>query len=570
MTASPSHTNPDVFDRRYATALNADVVDYTRHLSDDPEGTIATIEMYRETVAELVVENGGWLVDFTADSFMALFDDAHTAITAAIGICLRVKEQPGPLPLRFRMGLDTGEVVVTPEGRAFGDALNIASRIQTITDIGGINVSERVYRALDEPAFRFRPLGARHLKNVPGEVRVYGLQGLDSTEARTRDAVVPRIAVLPFPSDPGDEHIADAIRLDLVTHLVKMPGLEVVEIDDADGRHARSQATARYLLEGGLHVMGERVRFYLQLLETRTFNRLWADRWDGALDDLFELQDRIAEAAIRALEIDLVVGEPSRIYRDALEPDLVRLVYRGWSEFAKPTSAGLHRAIELFDEVSARAPNVAMPPALSAFARWYGVLSGLSDDPAGDLEGARRYASCGVELDDPSGLSQMVHAALILHDGDDLEDALLRAREALVRRPTCDVTFGVYASIERYRGNWETAVEASQRAIAMSPMIKPWYETTLAGAYFVGERYREAADTAEALVVQGDDSPEILVLLAAAQQALGLHRRAAATVASVTARHPGTRRDRLAELHPFQDQEVLDRWLRLLEEAGVP
>jgi class 3 adenylate cyclase/tetratricopeptide (TPR) repeat protein len=550
-----------------AAALHADVVGYTRHLSDDPEGTIATLGAYRGIISDALADRGGRLGDFIGDSFLALFPDSKSAIAAAVSISLGVKSDPGPVPLRFRMGIDEGDVVVMSDGRAFGDAINIAARIQAITEVGGINVSEAVYEALDEPEMRFRPLGARRFKNVPGEVRVYELQGIAEPHRSLRPRIRPSLAVFAFPATPGHEHLAEAIRLDLLTHLVRMPGLDVIE---PDGRAERDGSDAAYFLEGGLQVVGGRLRVYVQLVEMRTFNRLWAERWEAKVEEVFELQDQVGVTVARWLETELIIGEPSRLYREALEPRLVDLVYRGWSELAKPTVDGLRAAIAAFDEVSAASPDEPTGYSLSAFARWYGVLSGVSDSPTRDLIAARDMATRIVHLDDPSGLSQMVRAALALYEAEDLEGAIADAEVAVARRPTCDLTFGIYASVERYRGNWEAAVAASHRAIELSPTPRPWFETTLAGAYFAGGRYREAADVVEALSVTGNDSLESMLLLAASQQALGQTRSAARTVATARERYPGARRASLVRIHPFRDPEVIERWQALLEEAGLP
>jgi adenylate cyclase len=550
-----------------AVALHADVVGYTRHLADDPSGTIATLEAYRRIISESLAVHGGRLGEFIGDNFLALFSDSRSALAAAVEISLAIKTDPAPVPLRFRMGLDEGDVVVMPDGRAFGDAINVAARIQSMTEVGGINVSEAVYQALDEPEMRFRPLGARNFKNVPGEVRVYELQGMAEAQRSPRPRLRPSLAVFSLPASPGHEHLAEAIRLDLLTHLVRMPGLDVIE---PDGRAEREGSDAAYFLEGGLQVAGDRMRLYVQLVEMRTFNRLWAERWESNVEDIFELQDQVGTTVTRLLETELIIGEPSRLYRDSLEPRLVDLVYKGWSELAKPTAEALRAAIAAFDEVSASSPDQPTGYSLAAFARWYGVLSGLSDSPTRDLLAAREIAMQIVHSDDPTGLSQMVRAALALYEADDLDEAVAEAHAAVARRPTCDLTFGIYASVERYRGNWETAVAASRRAIELSPTPRPWFETTLAGAYFAGGRYREAADAVEALTVTGDGSLESMLLLAASQQALGQSRSAAGTVATAQAKYPGVRRASLARLHPFRNSEVIERWQTLLEAAGLP
>jgi len=247
----------------------------------------------------------------------------------------------------------------------------------------------------------------------------------------------------------------------------------------------------------------------------------------------------------------------------------VERVFRGWHELGKGTATGLQRAVALFEQVKAEVPDRPTGAALSAFAHWYGTLAGLSRSPDRDLATARTYADLAVSLGDPTGFSQMVRAALAMYEGGDLDAAVAEAQASLEMRPTCDVTFGVEASIERYRGNWEAATISAQRAIALSPTPKPWYETTLAGAYYAGNRFQEAADTAEPVAARGGNL-EAGLLLAAAQEALGLHRRASATVEMIRTQFPDARAAELRRSHPFQDPSYVDRWLEHLAAAGMP
>jgi tetratricopeptide (TPR) repeat protein len=175
-----------------------------------------------------------------------------------------------------------------------------------------------------------------------------------------------------------------------------------------------------------------------------------------------------------------------------------------------------------------------------------------------------------MALDDDTGLSHMIVAALQLHVGGDLDVALAEARLGLQRRPTCDVTFVVEPSVQRYLGAWEAAVEACRRALELASMAQPWHSTVLASAYYVGERYDEAAETAERLVQVGPSNLEALLVLAAAQQALGLPRRARATADAIVDQFPHARRQDLASHYPYRDPRILRRWSTHLAAAGLP
>lgn len=558
--------------RRRAVALHADIADYSRLMADDTARTVTTVRVYQRLVGDAVAAAAGTLVNFVGDSFLAVFDDERAALRGATAICAQVWEHnralPPPQRMWFRMGVDAGEIMMSEDGRHFGDPLNIAARVQALAEVGGVNVTHAVYQALDEPALRLTALGARRLKNIPELVRIYRLAGLGERTGPPVDRrdTTPSVAVMPTASadDAVARGIADALRLDLVQALVKIPGLRVV---DAAARDADLGAT--YLLDSGVVRSGSRLRAYAEVMETDTVNPVWAERWDGTTDDVFALQDAVTAGTVRALEIDLVVGEPAMIYRAELDPAERDIVYRGWQQFMLGTPAGWRAAAELFTSLARSQPERITGTALAAFVHWWGAAQGLSDDADRDLERAAVFAARGIELDDDTGLSQMVSAALRLRDGGDLDGALRRAREALQRRPTCDVTYAVEGSVLRYIGDWQAAVAACQRALDLTPMPKRWYRSVLASAYYVGERYQDAADVAERVVDRDPGDLESLLVLTASQQALGLRRRARATADVIADRFPDFRRDDLPSLHPFRDDAISRRWAGHLADAGV-
>jgi adenylate cyclase len=585
MTIAAQQSSDAALRRRRVVVLNADIADYSRLMADDEAATVAAVRGYQALVADAVVAGDGTLVNFVGDSFVAVFDHARGAMRTAMQVCRTVKERNDALPrtrqMWFRIGLDAGEVVVAEDGRYYGEPLNIAARIQAIAETGGINVTEGVYRELDEPALRLIGLGSRHLKNIPGTVRVYRLAGVAGE--RTDHAVgggrgaAPGVAVLPVlgAEVAATRDIAQALRLEVVTALTRVPGLRVIDVASAASAGPSTPLAvgsgAPYSLAVGVARSGDRLRAYSEIVETATFNRVWGQRWDGTVDDVFALQDALADGTARALEVELVVGEPARIYRSHLDDTAREAVYLGRYHLLLGTREGWRRATELFASVEGPDDAETVRVSLMSFVLWWGAANGMSDDPSGDLDRAEAFARRGVELDDDTGLSQMVLAALRLHTGGDLDMALAEARQALKRRPTCDVTFAVEASVQRYLGAWEAATASSRRALELSLRSIPWYTTVLASAYYVGERYHEAIDAAEQVIRRTSDGDlEALAILASSQQALGLSRRARATAGMIIDRFPGVRCDDVLRRHPFRDPAVLERWRGHLTAAGLP
>ncbi len=220
-------------------ALNADVVGYSRLIADDLEAMTVTMDEYRVLVGRRVPDNGGTLVNFVGDNFMVVFTNAMDAMRTAIAITTEIEmgnaTRASARRTRFRMGMDQGLAALSGD-QYFGDALNIAARIQAIAQPGGISVSGRVYQALDEPSLRFRPIGRRRLKNIPEDADIYEFADLPGDESappghRTLALESPTVAVLPIHAETVDESVratAEILRTDLVHRLARIPQLKVV------------------------------------------------------------------------------------------------------------------------------------------------------------------------------------------------------------------------------------------------------------------------------------------------------------------------------------------------------
>jgi class 3 adenylate cyclase len=270
-------------------ALNADIVGYSRLMADDFEGTRATVEDCRRLVEERVSAAGGTLSNFVGDNFMAVFPDAKAAVQTAIAIAAEIESRntqvPEPLRMRFRMGLDQGEVAISGDGH-FGDALNIAARIQSLARPGGVSISGRVYRALDEPALRFVSIGRKKLKNIPEPVEVYEFADLpaDGTAVarkRSLSLEAPTLAVLPIHTEMVDDTVraaASVIRGDLLHRLARVPQLIVLDATPESGG-GEAEGSARYMIETGVHQFGDRVRVYATLYDVTTMNVVKSHKW---------------------------------------------------------------------------------------------------------------------------------------------------------------------------------------------------------------------------------------------------------------------------------------------------
>jgi class 3 adenylate cyclase len=564
--------------RRELVALNADVVGYSRHIADDFEATTAAITEYHELVERVIASNGGTLANFVGDSFMAVFDEVPPAIGAAIAITSEVEDRNRDCPesqqLRFRMGLDLGDGGAT-SGSYHGDALNIAARIQAIAPPGGFSVSGRVYRALDEPALRFRPVGRQKLKNIPEQIDVYDFSGLptDGDRPSERSALsleTPTIAVLPIHAESTSDSVrraAAVIRMDLLHALASVPLLDVVDAPtEPDDEHPA--ALARYMLETGVHQTDDQVRVYAVVFDVTTMNVVKSHKWLVAESDVMGLTDQIAADVQRWIEVELVVGEPAGLYAELGDAGSIEKVYLGWYHLRSDTREGWTRALDLFGEVAEAHPDMPYGAVLSAYALWIGASNDWVTDTSEALAKATSFAELGAELGDPTGMAQAVSAAILMSQGR-IDDAIEVMDDLEVLRPTCDITYGLEGSVRRYLGEWEKAVELMDTAMRLTGINKPWYPTVKAVSLFIGERLEEAAAIAEGVLEHQPGNLEALMVLAAAQKELGLDRRAEATAQIIRETFPSVDAEAWLDRHPYQRREIVERWKGDLASAGA-
>jgi adenylate cyclase len=562
---------------RDLVALNADVVGYSALVADDLETTTAAMADYHQLVNALVGDNGGTLANFVGDNFMAVFEDPMAALRTAIAITTTAEQRNADLPttrwIRFRMGMDQGSVNLVG-GDYLGDALNIAARVQAIAPAGGLAVSGRVYKALDEPALRFRPMGRQKLKNIPEQVDIYQFSDLPSGGTgrrlnRSLSLESPSLAVLPIHTEMADDtvrSIAGMIHSDLVHRLSMMPDLAVI---DAPSEPEGSTASiARYMVETGVHQFGSNVRVFAVLFDVDTMNVVKSHKWMTSVDEMFGLSEDLAEEVAHSVEVELVVGEPARLYAELDDPAAIEKVYLGWYHLRNDTKEGWQRALEMFGDVARSHPTHPYGHVLSGFAWWLGAANGWATNAGEALSNAFDLARRGASAGDPTGMAQAVEAAVLMSRGE-VNKALEKLDNLEIIRPTCDITYGLEGSVRRYLGQWEKAVELLDVAMRLTGINKPWYPTVKASSLFAGGRLEEAASLAESVLDYQPNNLEALLVLAAAQVELGLERRARATADLVKERFPSIDVQQWLDRTPYQRREIVERWKGDMMSAGA-
>ncbi|MBT3533928.1 MAG: adenylate/guanylate cyclase domain-containing protein [Rhodospirillaceae bacterium] len=381
--------------RKLAAILAADVAGYSKLMGKDETGTLAALRELRQGLSDAVAGHRGEVVKSMGDGWLVEF----TSVVDAVNCALQVqKNLAGHEIIKLRIGIHIGDIVHEDED-IYGDGVNIAARLQEISEPGGIALSDSARRSLDgKLAARFEDVGEKQLKNIAEAVRVYisGGSGADAANEKTPLALPdkPSIAVLPFDNmsgDPEQEYFADGIAEDVITALSRFRSLFVIARNSSftykggavDITQVARDLGVRYVVEGSVRRAGNRVRITAQLIDAGTANHLWADRFDGALDDVFELQDQITEQIVVAVEPEIGARERERVRRKPPENlNAWELVQRGLSHHYRLNKADRAEAIRLFREAVVLDPNFAVAHAYLAFSLSAAIRFDSTDDTA--------------------------------------------------------------------------------------------------------------------------------------------------------------------------------------------
>ena len=318
----------DGVERRLAAILAADVAGYSRLMGADEEGTLARLTAHRRELFDpAIARHRGRVVKTTGDGLLAEFASVIDAVRCAAEVQAGMAERnaAGNSPrIDFRIGINLGDIVLQ-DGDIFGDGVNVAGRLEGIATPGGIAVAASVRDQLgDRLPLIFTDMGEQTLKNIARPVRVFQVAPPGAPVPATLAAPVkPSVAILPFANmsgDPAQEYFADGLVEDLITSLSKMPGFFVIARNSTfaykgkavDIRKVAGELGVRYVLEGSVRRAGDRLRITGQLIDGATGAHVWAEKFEGAVADIFDLQDRLTESIVGALEPTLRKAEIDR------------------------------------------------------------------------------------------------------------------------------------------------------------------------------------------------------------------------------------------------------------------
>jgi adenylate cyclase len=584
------------FKHKLAAILSADAVGYSRLMTEDEVATIRTLAACRNKINTHVHGNRGRVVDFVGDNMLAEFSSALDAVDCAIKIQETLEQFNAKLDqnrrMQFRIGIDLGEVLIDKDV-IYGDGVNIASRLEGLAEPGGICISEFVYSQVHSKLnIGFVDVGTKKLKNFSTPVKVYKV-----IEQKTKAPTLvtgavpdqeislplpnkPSLAVLPFANlsaDSKQDYFSDGLTMDIMTALVKIAGLFLISDISMFSYKSKvpsilelgGQLGVSHVLDGGVRKEGDRIRITARLLEATTGRQVWAERYDRKIDDIFAVQDEITERIVEAMDIKLVTGEMAHTIRKVLRnPDALEYYYRGWEALFGSTKNDIEEAQQMFEETTRLEPESSFGYALAAWAHWWSVDQGLSEDIAHSLERAIELARKAEDLEDFTGLSNLVMAQIHLYKHEH-DKALEAAQKAVLARPSCDLSYVAKANILTYLGRPTEAIDLAKFAIRLAPVYPPFFQKTLAAAFYGNGQYEEAITSAKEVLKSDEGNLDAFLILAGANAALDQQEEASKAATEIKRIKPDFLLKKYAETQPYSDPKILKQVTSMLQRAGV-
>jgi TolB-like protein/class 3 adenylate cyclase/tetratricopeptide (TPR) repeat protein len=588
-------------ERRLVAIFAADVEGYSRLMGADEVGTLRDLTERRATLDESIASHRGRIANTAGDSVLAEFGSAVDAVQCAVEAQAALAAANAALPperhVNFRIGIHVGDVMVKG-GDLFGDGVNIAARLQALARAGGTCISSVAYDQVRKILpLAFTDLGAQKVKNIEEPVRAYAVTSKDAATAdkasfapvRGSNSVLPlpdrpSIAVLPFQNmsgDPEQEYFADGIVEDIITALSRFKSLFIIARNSSftfkgkavDIKKVGRELGVRYVLEGSIRKAGGRVRITGQLIDAASGSHLWADKFDGSLEDVFDVQDRITMSVVAAIAPKLDQAEIERSRRKPTEKlDAYDYYLRGLAVVEGATKDENEEALRLFYKAIEIDANFAMAHAMVARCFTLRKANGWMADVAKESTETAKVARRAAELgrDDAAVLSRAGYAlARVVFEPEEGADLIERA---LALNPHLSSAWQFSGLLKAFRGEPKTAIEHLAHAMRLSPLDPSLYsmQTATALALFVAGRYDESLLWAEKASREDPNFLPAIRIIATSAGNSGQLERAQKAAKRMLEIDPAFRVSRLTDHVPLRRPDDLARYAEGLRRAGLP
>ena len=585
-------------ERRLAAVLAADVAGYSRLMGADEEGTLSLLKAFRKTIVDpSIATHRGRIVKTTGDGMLVEFasavDAARCAADVQRGMADHNTDVPQEKRVEFRIGIHVGDIIFD-DNDIFGDGVNIAARLEGISDAGGVCISDDAYRQIrGKVEIVFDDIGPQALKNIAEPMRAWRIRiDANAAFASSQNLSIeshplalpdkPSIAVLPFQNmsgDPEQEYFADGMVEDIITGLSRSRSLFVIARNSTftykgkvvDIKQVGRDLGVRYVLEGSVRKAGNRVRITGQLIEASTGNHIWAERFDSELEDIFDLQDRVTSSVIGAIYPSIRLAEIERSRRKRPQ-DLnaydytMRAMPCVWA-LEKDESA---KALELLDAAIAIDPKYPLALSLAGWCHAQRSVYNWADDIPGAQILALTLAERAAELsgDDPLILAVLgaVHT-FVRNYGT----ARVMLERAITLDPSAAWAWSRLGWLENYADRPERALENFERALRLSPLDPMNFNNYvgMGSSHEISENYEKAA----ALYLRAlDERPHAIWIyrnLASSLSGAGRMEDAKKAYAAVMRGYPDLTISKFKRAMVFSPA-ALDRMAENLRKLGLP
>jgi adenylate cyclase len=593
--------SPQKFERKLSAILSADAVEYSRLMGEDEDLTIQTLTGNREMMATLIKQYKGRVVDSPGDNLLAEFSSVTQAVNCAVEIQRELAERNAELPedrrMEYRIGVNLGDVAQEGD-RIYGDGVNIAARLESLAEPGGICISGFVYNQVkNRLKLEYEYLGEQSVKNIKEAVPVYRVLSfpgaaahrvIEAKKAAEKEIMAssfqdkPSIAVLPFVNmsgDPEQEYFSDGIADEIITGLSQHRDLFVIARNSSftfkgsavDIKSVGRELGVRYVLEGGVRKAGQRLRVLAQLIDTTTGNHIWAERYDGTLEDMFDLQDEITARVVGTIQQTVFLAEIERVRRKHPENlSAYEMCMRGWAHEVELDQQNLVQARQCFlkaIELDNRLPRAYT--GLAGVSLWEYVF-GWSANPRQSMADAKRAAQRAVTIDEGDAEAHTwLSVCFSIFDGR-LDLALAEAERAVELSPNNAMARNFRSVAYCFDGRPEEGIMEAKMALRLSP--RDWCRVNflhnLALSQYTARDYSAAAETATKVVALKPDYPYGHWHLACSCAQLGQMDRARAALGELLRLLPGLDSEFVVSVASYRNSADLEHVIDGLRKAG--
>ena len=588
--------------RKLTAILSADVEGYSRLMGENELGTIHTLKRYKQTIGKLVEKYRGRVVDAPGDNLLAEFVSVVDAVQCAVEIQREIaecnEEASQECKMNFRIGVNLGDVV-EEDDRIYGDGVNIAARIESLCEGGGVCISGGAYEQVENKLkLEFEDLGEHEIKNIKKPVRIYRVRpdfgniehGVEPVSLKKMAFPLPEkpsIAVLPFDNmsgDPKQEYIADGISENIISALSCIPEMFVIARNSSfsyKGKPVKVQQISqelgvRYVLEGSVMKSGNKVRITAQLIDAISGGHMWSERYDRDLEDFFSLLDEITMAVAVALQGELTDGEQVQRWIGSTHNfDAWGYVVKGKSIFYKFGKQDMVKSRELFEKAVKIDPHYANALLWIAWTHKIDAHLGYTDSIEKSLKLSFDLAQKAVARNDRDpNVHSLLSLLYLIQDDHDM--AVEEGRRAIDLGPSDSSAHILFGEVLYQSGKFEEAVKMCERALRQHPYPPPFYLGHTLNAYFWTERYDESLALAEKLIDLGrkveNEWGVVWGLLGSALAKIQLGRlgEARQDADKLLKIWPWFDLEYFASIYHYKDAAHLERLIDGLRQAGIP